>query len=211
MILRSTVRAAYKLSSVKGMSFPSGTQLTRDHFAYLVQAVRDYDFMTDCSQRHNDPFDVSAMRLVDDEVMQRVASALKLWDDINYDDLHVASPKLSPGSKEWESEPFPLGGTRSANLRMTWYTAFFMRLSFAFFGAAFLLAPMWIMVQSNTRNTCLFTTTGFVIVFGLIMAWRVDKPSDVLVATLAYAAVLVVFVGLAIEGEGRVEASVTEE
>jgi len=55
----------------------------------------------------------------------------------------------------------------------------------------------------------LITTTALVVVFGTILAWRMEKPAYVLAATLAYTAVLVVYLGLAAEGDGSVQTSPT--
>jgi hypothetical protein len=52
------------------------------------------------------------------------------------------------------------------------------------------------MVMHKTHYTALASTTVFVSVFGLMMALVLDKLMDVLSSTAAYAAVLVVFVGL---------------
>jgi hypothetical protein len=66
----------------------------------------------------------------------------------------------------------------------------------AIVGGIFLIGPMWLMVLHKTRTTALVSTTVFVVVFGLIMALFLDKMMDVLSRTAAYAAVLIVFVGL---------------
>ena len=56
---------------------------------------------------------------------------------------------------------------------------------------------MWLMVLwFNTLYTSLIATTLFVALFGLLMASVLEKPIDVMSSTAAYAAVLVVFVGL---------------
>ncbi|KAL2138227.1 hypothetical protein VTI28DRAFT_7254 [Corynascus sepedonium] len=62
---------------------------------------------------------------------------------------------------------------------------------------------------SQDGGTCLITTTALVVVFGTILAWRMEKPAYVLAATLAYTAVLVVYLGLAAEGDGSVQTSPT--
>lgn len=64
------------------------------------------------------------------------------------------------------------------------------------FGAALLLVPMWLMTLETTLYSSLTTTTMFVVVFGLVVVLRLEKPIDVLSATAACAAVLVGFVGL---------------
>ncbi|EPE07102.1 hypothetical protein F503_07753 [Ophiostoma piceae UAMH 11346] len=73
------------------------------------------------------------------------------------------------------------------------YTA---RVLFAVVGSLFLLAPMWIMVLHNTLWTGLATTTAFVSVFAFLAAWRLTTTNEVIGATAAYTAVLVVFVGV---------------
>jgi hypothetical protein len=66
----------------------------------------------------------------------------------------------------------------------------------AVLGGVFLLVPMWLMVLHRTRYTALVSTTVFVAFFGLVMVRFLEKEMEVLSVTAAYAAVLVVFVGL---------------
>ena len=67
------------------------------------------------------------------------------------------------------------------------------------FGAVALLAPMLIMTLHPTKITALLTTTAFVLVVAGILAasMKSAENKDVIVATAAYTAVLVVFVGTA--------------
>jgi hypothetical protein len=62
-------------------------------------------------------------------------------------------------------------------------------------GGAFLIGPMLLMVLHKTLLTTLLTSSICVFAFGLLMAMFLEKPFDVLSATAAYAAVLVVFIG----------------
>jgi len=75
--------------------------------------------------------------------------------------------------------------------------AFFGRLGMALFGGIVLIAPMLIMRLHPTLLTELVTTSAFVLAFGIILAWFMTDADrkDILGATAAYAAVLVVFVG----------------
>lgn len=66
----------------------------------------------------------------------------------------------------------------------------------AFVAAFMLVAPMWLMVLHNTVYTGLVTTTACVAFIGAFLSYVLEKPMDVLSGTAAYAAVLVVFVGL---------------
>jgi hypothetical protein len=71
------------------------------------------------------------------------------------------------------------------------------RVLMAIFGGATLIVPMLIMVLDQRRVTTLLTTSCFTLGIGLILAfWMEDANSkDIIAATAAYAAVLVVFVG----------------
>jgi hypothetical protein len=81
--------------------------------------------------------------------------------------------------------------------RKQWIKPFFSRLTMAIFGAVALLAPMLIMTLHPTKLTALLTTTIFVLVVAIILAAMMGtaENKDVIAATAAYAAVLVVFVG----------------
>jgi VIT1/CCC1 family predicted Fe2+/Mn2+ transporter len=74
---------------------------------------------------------------------------------------------------------------------------FFSRLAMALFGGAALIAPMLIMTLHQTKLTSLLTTSLFVVAVAVTLAWWMEdaKNQDVIAATAAYAAVLVVFVG----------------
>ena len=71
------------------------------------------------------------------------------------------------------------------------------RLRMALFGGLSLIAPMLIMRLHPTLLTELITTSVFIFVVGVILAWYMKdaQKRDILAATASYAAVLVVFVG----------------
>jgi hypothetical protein len=102
---------------------------------------------------------------------------------------------------KWETpsiRPEQIGGTRDGNFRQAWIKGFRQRLGVAAVGGIFLIAPMWLMILHNTLYTALVSTTVFVAAFGLMMALFLGSLKDVLSSMAAYAAVLVVFVGLTI-------------
>lgn len=106
-------------------------------------------------------------------------------------------------TRKWEDKfarPVPIGGARDVNFKTTLWEAFFARISLALLGGLFLVGPMWLMVLHNTLYTALITTTVCILMFGIIMALLLTKPMDVMASTAAYAAVLVVFVGLTVDG-----------
>jgi len=82
------------------------------------------------------------------------------------------------------------------------FKAFISRFKMAIFGGFALLAPMLIMTLHATKLTALLTTAIFVLVVAGILAasMRAAENKDVITATVAYTAVLVVFVGTANPG-----------
>ena len=149
--------------------------------------------MIKCSATQRDCFLISGERKVDDYVMQKVGVQT---DPRDADAKNPPIPVLGP----WEEDNIPIGGTRNENVKKSWVRGFRRRLVMAAVGGTFLVAPMWLMVLHNTLYTALVSTTVFVLVFGSLMSALLEKPMDVLSGTAAYAAVLVVFVGLGPSG-----------
>ena|SRR5436305_535001 len=143
------------------------------------------------SKEATDPFLVTGERWVDHCVLQRVMDEKP--DYFRWEEYHVDD---SIGAWKGKDDPAPIGGTRNENIKESESKNFRNRLKMAAFGGAFLVGPMWLMVLHRTRYTALVSTTVFVSVFGLVMTKYLDKEMDVLTSTAAYAAVLVVFVGL---------------
>ncbi|KAJ5907226.1 uncharacterized protein N7473_004142 [Penicillium subrubescens] len=157
-----------------------------------VQALQDYDYMGKHTLQTQDPFIVTGERYID-RLMLHVAMRDK---EDEADPLHWAKPII-----KWESSvrhPRPISGTRDGNLRRDWIRGFRQRLGVAAVGGIFLIAPMWLVVLHGTLYTALVSTTVFVTIFGLLMAFFLDGLKDVLSSTAAYSAVLVVFVGLTV-------------
>ena len=75
--------------------------------------------------------------------------------------------------------------------------AFTERIVMAMFGGIALIGPVLIMTLHKSRNTSLITVSVATFVFALVLAVGATDSAgkDVLGATAAYAAVLIVFVG----------------
>lgn len=157
-----------------------------------VQALKDYDYMSSRSKESVDPFLVTGERSVDHHVM---SIAMGKFRDHFVSESNNFEKFDSIGSWKGE-EAIPIGGTRKENNKASEWKNFRKRLRMAVLGGVFLLTPMWLMVLHKTKYTALVSTTVFVALFGLIMAKFLEKEMDVLSVTAAYAAVLVVFVGL---------------
>ncbi|RSL69189.1 hypothetical protein CEP54_002457 [Fusarium duplospermum] len=96
----------------------------------------------------------------------------------------VSGAKFSPAGVRTEEE---------SKARLS----FLGRLTMAIFGGAALVVPMLIMSLRPSKLTGLLTTSLFVVGVAVALAWFMKDaaPKDILAATAAYAAVLVVFVG----------------
>lgn len=152
--------------------------------------MRDYDYMREYSKRSRDSFLATGERCIDRYVTRKVIE--EVFGD--YDQLEGVSKTAPVGP--WENDSRPIGETRSSMTKALSFKEFRDRLFLATVGAFLLLGPMWLMVLHETLYTGLITTTVCVAVFGFVVVIWLDKPQDVLSATAAYAAVLVVFVGL---------------
>jgi hypothetical protein len=87
--------------------------------------------------------------------------------------------------------------------------AFASRFIMALFGGFALIVPTIVMAKVGGLNASLITTAVAVFLFGLTLAFGASDSTgkDVLTATAAYTAVLVVFVGTSVEGSGGNEAA----
>lgn len=157
----------------------------------IVQALRDYDYMATSSQQLTDPFLATGERFADNRVLLR--TMVNVSEDL-YGEEFTEVTSIEP----WKSEDdkAPIGGTRFENKMKSDRKLFWARVGTAAIGGAFLIGPMWWMVLHFTRYTVLISTTVFVIFFGFTMAWWLESEIDVLSNTAAYAAVLLVFVGV---------------
>jgi hypothetical protein len=153
--------------------------------------MQDYDYMNVCSQRATDPFLATGENFVDGRVLRRAMESVPK-------SFRKTKFPLADSIRQWKGneDSSPIGGTRNETIKASEFKSFQKRLWIAAFAGTFLLAPMWLMVLHHTLYTALVSTTVFVTVFGFIMAWSLEKESDVLSSTAVYAAVLVVFVGI---------------
>ncbi|KAI0532475.1 hypothetical protein GGR58DRAFT_507399 [Xylaria digitata] len=151
-----------------------------------IKAVQDYDYMTSRCKLPRDPFYVTGERYIDSYVLHSLLG--EATKDVTGEPAPVSAP--------WEYTKEPIGGTRNDMTAKSESFEFRRRIAVAAVAGFFLIGPMWLMVLHNTLYTCLVSTTVSVTVFGLILACSLDSPKEVMSGTAAYAAVLVVFVGL---------------
>lgn len=172
-----------------------------------VEAIRNLTYMTEFRERDtkHDPFRVSTDWTLQRTVMKDITSeALDPtnleWDgNLSEDRIIQFLKELSPyGPHEpGDQDVKRFWDTRTNAAKAQKRENYAKRAVMAVIGGAFLVGPMLIMVLHPGLVTSLVTTSACVVVFGLVIALPglLDKPSDVLSATAAYAAVLVVFVG----------------
>ena len=84
----------------------------------------------------------------------------------------------------------------------TWKRGYWTRIGAAIIGGAFLIAPMWILALQRHLYVHLGVATGCITAFGFAISLYLETVDGVFAATLAYAAVIMVFVGIVIEETG---------
>ncbi|KAF2117947.1 hypothetical protein BDV96DRAFT_597807 [Lophiotrema nucula] len=169
--------------------------------AKYTQAVRDYDYMTSSSSAY-DFFIASSERFHDHKVNRSAMDRRTFDDTVLYNKEKGDLLHTGPWENDKKGYVNPIGGTRNDNIKSLSRHAFWWKLGAAIVGAGFLVGPMWLLALKQRLYLQLEVTTGFVFGFGLILAYFVDKIDQVFAGTLAYAAVLMVFVGLSIQGAG---------
>jgi len=161
--------------------------------------------MAKCSQSLRDSFLVTGERLTDDYVMRKVLGTCPVpRPEYKRPDNAGGVPRSGGDNLNtciavagtWEDKTVPIGGTRTENSAKSRALELRNNAAMAILGGLFLVGPMWLMVLHKTLYTGLVATTVCVVVFGIVMALLLENPTDVLSGTAAYAAVLVVFVGL---------------
>ncbi|KAF5715670.1 hypothetical protein FMUND_6737 [Fusarium mundagurra] len=169
---------------------PDGWQKTLEEY---IQALQNYDYMEKRSLQPGDPFYISGENYLDRKLLEHI---------IGNNAGRLVNGKSLNATGNWETGPVnpnTISDTRLDNYRRNWTQGFHQRLGVATIAGIFLIAPMWLMVLHNTLYTALVSTTVFVAVFGLVAAARLTSLMEVMSSTAAYAAVLVVFVGLVTE------------
>jgi hypothetical protein len=151
--------------------------------------MRDYDYMLEVTKLPNDYFYATGERAVDRYVIRRLVGNLSLEGTLKCDPVEL-----------WADDKSPIGGTRYLNARKTRMKAFWERMCVATIGGGLLLGPMWLMMLRDDLYTRLITTTACVAFLGMFGSFWLEKSDQVLQITAAYAAVLVVFVGLTNSG-----------
>jgi hypothetical protein len=155
----------------------------------IVQALQNYKYMERRSLQPEDPFYMSGEKYQDRELLET----------INGNEAYrFEGKKVFPTIGPWHGSK-SIRDTRQDNYQRNWTLGFHQRLAVAAVCGIFLIAFMWLMVLHNTLYTALVSTTVFVAVFGLMAAVYFTGLMEVMSSTAAYAAVLVVFVGLITE------------
>jgi hypothetical protein len=156
----------------------------------MTTSSRAYDYFIASYERHHDK-----------SVIQKAMANHYFDEDIFYE----GEKKDALATGPWEKRDDrgianPIGGTRGTIVKSLIRQAFWWKLGASIVGAGFLVGPMWLLALKQRLYLQLEVTTGFIFGFGLVLACFVEKTDQVFAGTLAYAAVLMVFVGLSLQG-----------
>lgn len=118
------------------------------------------------------------------------------------DRLRKASIPTGPWEVFNNANPYQPSPTLVNTRTMSAKKAFWTRVGAAAIGATFLIAPMWVLALQRNFYIHLGVATGCISAFGLLVSLYLESVDNVFAATLAYAAVIMVFVGIVIEEIG---------
>lgn len=130
----------------------------------IVQALKDYDYMVQCSRLRHDYFIATSERYVDRYVIQQVINRIVKRDKF------LRKTKSTTPVEAYSDESLPIGGLRNEDTRLTEVENLRHRMLMAAIGAFLMLGLMCIMVLHRTFYTGLITTTAYVSAFGLVAA-----------------------------------------
>ncbi len=168
------------------LTYSSRSSLT---FVGLVSALRDLKYMLEIPSK-----DPSVAKFLKDLLYLDASSIndLTIMLDTKLIKEHPSKPRLHVSNYTGEG-----GNLNRSDNRQRLKEGLLNRIRIALFGGVVVVAPMLIMTLHRTLLTALLTTSLFVLAVSLILAWSMDsaQPKDILTATAAYAAILVVFVG----------------
>jgi hypothetical protein len=160
----------------------------------MMTSSRDYDYFVVSPERYHDRNVIQmitrvntyadAIRVLKSKLRKRPMPSTGPWEEVK------------DGTNRYAE---PIGGTRHDSIRTVLRRAFWWKLFAATFGAGFLIGPMWALALKEGLYFQLGLTSGFVFSFGILLAYFVERIDQVFAGTLAYAAVLMVFVGLSVQ------------
>ena len=143
--------------------------------------------MQECAKRDfdRDPFLMMTSRELEQQSMKRAGLLPDAWDQM----LEIPVDHRDPAI--FASTPYRHHANQAAKKGLL-----LVRLFMALFGGFALVVPMLIMVLVPGQTVSLYVSSVFTIAFAIVLAIGSDLgPDNILGATAAYAAVLVVFVG----------------
>ncbi|EAA30345.2 hypothetical protein GE21DRAFT_10610 [Neurospora crassa] len=186
-----------------------------------IQAVRDHEYMGKYARTSNDPFIATSQRLYDKKFLEAAMTrnGYKMPEDF-----------LPPPRQQYEQQlpqheaPIPLierlkrhsvptgpwerdntdkpARTLISTRTKAWKRAYWTRIGAALIGGTFLIAPMWILALQRNLFVHLGVATACIAAFGISISLYLETVDGVFAATLAYAAVIMVFVGIVIQETG---------
>jgi hypothetical protein len=161
-----------------------------DTIVHSGDAVRDLEFMqqhaADCGDNDgDDPFYLKSSKELDRLAMEQAG----------FIPNHVLPAGHLPVSRDRRHPMLP-GVARTAAVKANKAKHLLLRFSMASTGGLFLIVPVLVMANVPGRTSSLITTCIAMLLFAIGITLGTElKPDQVLGATAAYAAVLVVFVG----------------
>ncbi|EGO55861.1 hypothetical protein NEUTE1DRAFT_140090 [Neurospora tetrasperma FGSC 2508] len=187
-----------------------------------IQAVRDHEYMGKYARPSNNPFMATSQRLCDKKFLEAAMkkNGCKMPEDFlpplppppqqqQHEQQLPQYKTPTPLIERLKKHSVPTGPWERDNTNKparaliithskAWKQAYWMRLRAGLIGGVFLIAPMWIMplLEIDWIVVPWAIATVCIVCFCVMVSSRLETVDGVFAATLAYAAVILVFVGI---------------
>ena len=153
-------------------------------------ALRDLEYMQDCAARfpddERDPFYLKSSKTLQRQSMEDAGMIPR---------YQMPKGKL-PRTRDDPQHPWLPGLARGVAIEQAYSEQLIVRFLMATVGGLALIIPMLVMTYFPGKNVSVVTTSAAMLIFAAVITLGTQlAPDQVLGATAAYAAVLVVFVG----------------
>jgi hypothetical protein len=155
------------------------------------EALRDLEYMQECAARYPEDDERDPFYMKSTKILQRQA-----MEDAGLIPHYMQPRGKLPGTIDHARSPELPGRVRSVANEETRADRLMVRFLMAMIGGLALVIPMLVMTYFPGKNVSVVTTSAAMLIFAAVITLGTQlAPDQVLGATAAYAAVLVVFVG----------------
>lgn len=165
--------------------------MNRTDKEHVGEALRNLDYMQEYAARFPNDDELDPFYLKSSKTLER-----KIMEEVDLIPTYMVPKGQLPRTRDDPNDPVLPGTARNAANEATRKRMFIIRFLMATVGGLALVVPMLVMAFYPGRNVSVVVTSVAMLLFAAAVTLATQlAPDQVLGATAAYAAVLVVFVG----------------